>query len=282
MISAEEREYILRNAYVPEHGIGLMTSVSRGEPYLVEEHLGFKGDGWYILVGYALDGQFSEERCERVFRQAVAEFKPTYLWFIGPTVPGFLDDSCATRESDRYYRIGPEWEMPRGLERSVRRGARDLSVAEGWSWTGEHEALVHEFLRRQTLPPLVRELYRSMAAYVTSSDTSLVLEARNPKGRLTAFFVLDLEPERFATYVVGCYSRKWYVSHASDLLFARMIELARERGKETVNLGLGVNPGIRRFKEKWGGAPFLAYEFCEYRSGLVRAPSLIRLLEGKL
>jgi hypothetical protein len=32
-----------------------------------------------------------------------------------------------------------------------------------------------------------------------------------------------------------------------------------------LHLGLGVNAGIRRFKEKWGGAPTLAYEFCEWR-----------------
>jgi len=26
-----------------------------------------------------------------------------------------------------------------------------------------------------------------------------------------------------------------------------------------VNLGLGINEGIRRFKEKWEGKPFLSY-----------------------
>ncbi len=38
-----------------------------------------------------------------------------------------------------------------------------------------------------------------------------------------------------------------------------MVKLALTEGKKTVNLGLGVNAGIRRFKEKWGGAPFLNY-----------------------
>lgn len=42
-----------------------------------------------------------------------------------------------------------------------------------------------------------------------------------------------------------------------------MINLAREYGKGYINLGLGVNEGIRRFKEKWGGIPFLRYEFYE-------------------
>jgi hypothetical protein len=61
-----------------------------------------------------------------------------------------------------------------------------------------------------------------------------------------------------------------------------MIKLTREHGKEIVNLGLGVNAGIRRFKEKWGGIPYLNYEFCERHYGYTRTVSLIKSLEGKL
>ena len=41
--------------------------------------------------------------------------------------------------------------------------------------------------------------------------------------------------------------------------FFEMVNLALIKGKKAVNLGLGINNGIRRFKEKWGGAPFLIY-----------------------
>jgi hypothetical protein len=46
--------------------------------------------------------------------------------------------------------------------------------------------------------------------------------------------------------------------------------MARESGKAYVQLGLGVNPGIRRFKEKWGGKPTLPYEHCKYRPSGMR------------
>jgi hypothetical protein len=61
-----------------------------------------------------------------------------------------------------------------------------------------------------------------------------------------------------------------------------MIELALREGKEYICLGLGVNSGIRRFKEKWGGKPFLAYEFCERRYKRGRINPLMRLLQEKL
>jgi len=38
-----------------------------------------------------------------------------------------------------------------------------------------------------------------------------------------------------------------------------MVNLAQSEGKKTINLGLGINKGIRQFKEKWGGVPFLPY-----------------------
>lgn len=41
-----------------------------------------------------------------------------------------------------------------------------------------------------------------------------------------------------------------------------LIKIALEKGKEYINMGLGINEGVKKFKEKWGGRPFLDYEFC--------------------
>ena len=93
---------------------------------------------------------------------------------------------------------------------------------------------------------------------------------------MSAFFIIELAAEQFDTYMLGCYSKKNYTPHASDLLFSEMIAFARERGKSTINLGLGVNEGIRRFKMKWGGKPYLNYEFCECYFG---KPSPVSLFD---
>ena len=49
------------------------------------------------------------------------------------------------------------------------------------------------------------------------------------------------------------------VPGASDLLLRELVKVAHAARKKAVNLGLGINDGIRRFKEKWGGVPFLPY-----------------------
>ena len=89
---------------------------------------------------------------------------------------------------------------------------------------------------------------------------------------MAAFYVVDLAAKNFATYVIGCHSKRNYVQGASDLLFFEMINMSIESGKKYMHLGLGVNEGIRQFKEKWGGMPTRKYEMCEL---VVRKRSLL-------
>ena len=283
MINPEDEAYILERAFVPEHILSLMVPISKGEPFLKEEHLVFVKDNWLILVGYPLEGNFSQERCERVLKQAVETFRPEYLWFIGPDIPPSLQGSCKERQTDQYYKFDlNRTKLKPSLQRVADKASKELIVERGHSISKEHEALISELLKREKLPPRLRELYRAMPDYVAHSSTSCVLNARDKNGKLCAFFVVELGAKNFSTYVLGSHSKKHYVSHASDLLFLEMIKLTREHGKNTINLGLGVNEGIRRFKEKWGGIPFLNYEFCERYYGYTRTVSLIKSLEGKL
>jgi len=283
MISPEDEVYILERAFVPEHILNLMVPISKGEPFLKEEHLVFIKDNWLILVGYPLEGNFSQERCERILKQAVETFRPEYLWFIGPEIPPSLQGSCRERQTDQYYKFDlNRTKLKPSLQRVTDKASKELIVERGHSISKEHEALISELLKREKLPPRLRELYRAMPDYVVHSSTACVLNARDNNGKLCAFFVVELGAKNFSTYVLGSHSKKHYVSHASDLLFLEMIKLTREHEKNTVNLGLGVNEGIRRFKEKWGGIPFLNYEFCERYYGYTRTVSLIKSLEGKL
>jgi hypothetical protein len=117
---------------------------------------------------------------------------------------------------------------------------------------------------------MVKALLFHMWQYVGRSDGSLVLNAWDKRDRLAGFYVLDLTTRDFSTYIIGCHSKEHYVKGASDLLFYEMIQVSLEHAKAYIHLGLGVNEGIRRFKEKWGGVPFLTYELCRLE---VRKPS---------
>ncbi len=282
MITREEESYVLTRAYVPEHIVSLMGLISKGDPFLMEDHLGFAKDNWLILVGYPLEGNFSQERCERILKQAVDTFRPEILWFIGPEAPASLSDSCKERQTDQYFTFDTETTVLRpSLQRTVDKASENLTIERGCSISQDHQALISEFLNRENLPDRVRELYHAMPEYVGRSSSAWTIDARDKAGNLCAFSVIDLGAKNFSAYILGSHSKKHYVPHASDLLFFEMIRLTREHGKGSINLGLGVNEGIRRFKKKWCGEPFLKYEFCDRRYGAVRKASLIDALMGK-
>jgi hypothetical protein len=281
VISPAQEADILARAYVPEHIVSLMALISGGDPFLLGDYLGFAGDNWLIFVGYPLDRDFSREKCELILKQAGETYRPGYVRFIGPETPSFIENPCTERESDRYYTLEID---PAGLKPSLRRitvKASALRVEREQTFSRQHEALVAEFIGRMTLPPRVRELYRTMPDYVGRSPTAWTLSARDKAGNLCAFYVVDLGAVHFATYLLGAHSKKYCVPHASDLLFQEMIDLSLEHGKDVINLGLGVNEGIRRFKEKWGGIPSLRYEFCGYRYGTAGKVSLIDALMAR-
>lgn len=266
MISPEDERYILSRAYVPEHIVGLMTGISRGEPFLTDGYVGFSKDNWVILVGYPLGDDFDHEDFGRVIAGTITAFRPEYLWFIAPEVPASVAQLCQARESDVYYTLALQHFEPRAhLRRLVNRASRELTVERGRELGQDHQDLIQEFLEREKPAPRIEALFLSMAGYLGASDTAVVLTARDRAAAAAAFYVVELAATHFATYVVGCHSKRHYAVGASDLLFAEMVALARAHGKSYIHLGLGVNAGIRRFKEKWGGVPRLPYECCEYR-----------------
>lgn len=282
MLSPEQERYILENAYVPEHITNLMVGISAGEPFWIEDYVLYARADWLIFVGYPLGGHYQAAAFTATLNDTINKFNPACTWFIAPEMPeSFL--RAARRESDEYYKLDIRNQtVKKNLVQVIRKASAGLAIEKSRQFSSDHVALTKEFLKREKTAPRVRELFLRMREYVARSSTSLVLSARDKDGNLSAYYVIELAAAKFATYVVGCFSKKHYVAHASDLLFFEMINLARENHKEYIHLGLGVNEGIRRFKKKWGGVPFLKYEFCELSAGPEEPLSWLRSLEARL
>ena len=279
MITAEEEEYILTKAYIPEHVVGLMTRVSGGEPYLVESYFCLRKNDWLILVGYPLQRDFVIHEFEPIFDKVVKKFRPSHVSLIAPEFPQSLAASCQERESDHYYTLDIQnTEIKRGLWRVVDRAMEHLTVERSTNMGEAHHELTVEFIERAKPPSRITELLFKMPGYVGRVSNAVVLNAWDKSKNLAAFYVVDLAAKDFSTYVIGCHSKKTYVPYASDLLFFEMIKMSRECGKHYIHLGLGVNKGIRQFKTKWGGIPTRPYEMCEL---LLRKPSILDAIIAK-
>ncbi len=283
MISTQEEEYILRKAYVPEHIPDLMSLISGGEPFLRDGYLFFVKNGLLMFIGFPLDREFEEDTFTDTLRDAAEQFNIEDVRFIASVLPTSFTRSCRHATSDHYYRLDIEtFKIKSSLKRECEKVSQVLSLGRNKEYTSEHQDLVKEFIERVSPEELVKALYMSMEEYVSSSQTAYLLDARDKNGNLSAFYVIDTAATDFLTYLIGCYSKQIYVPHASDLLMRETINIAQNEGKQYIHLGLGVNGGIRKFKEKWSGYPFLKYEYCEQVAGSSIKHGLMDYLRSKL
>lgn len=284
MLTPEEKKYILDKAYIPEHIVDLMVPISKAEPFLRNGYLFFKRKEGIIFIGYPLEHIFTTKDLENALDNVIKSHRPEYIWFMAHEIPPSLIRLCQKRESDYYYKLElKNFEIKKDLMRIIKKASRELTLKKERDISEGHKELISEFIEREKPDAIIRTLFLSMEGYVKESETSAVLSAYNKNGELTAFYVIESGAVDFATYVVGAHSKKIYIAGASDMLFSEMINFSKENSKSYIHLGLGVNEGVRRFKEKWGGVPFLRYEFCEYAAtGYSKFLKMLKFLRPKL
>jgi hypothetical protein len=255
MLNDQERKWVYRHAYLPEHLPGYVGAVSGAEPFLHHNYLYFLGNKHLFLNGYPLEprsdppAQIYDYVCER-FQPTTAAVIASAIW-----LPAEQYEQQAT---DSYYRLDlPLTPIDSAVAYMLRRAQRDLQVTRG-SFGKEHKKIIKVFLADHRFNRRQKYLFKHIPQYLKASDSAVLFEARREK-ELVAFNIVDLGAAEYAFYLFSFRSSKIEVPGASDLLFHEMVNLAHAEGKKAVNLGLGVNAGIRRFKEKWGGTPFLNY-----------------------
>jgi hypothetical protein len=276
VITSEEKQYILSQAYVPEHAVDLITRLSGGEPFLNDDYLCCLKGHWLIIVGYPLAGNFKLRSLEDFYERITKKFSPRTVSLIAPELPTKLSVQSHEKESDSYYTLDIQGlTIKSGLKRVVKKAQSQLNIQCGDRMQKDHHELAQEFIERVKPGPRVKKLLLKMPEYVGNTEHSILLDAWNNDKKLVAYYIVDLAVKKFSTYVIGCHSKINYVPGASDLLCYEMIRISRDRGKSFIHLGLGVNEGIRRFKKKWGGRPTLKYEMCEL---VLKKPSLLETI----
>jgi hypothetical protein len=256
MRGIEDHQFVYDHGYLPEHLTAYVSAVSEEAPHLHEGHLCFVRKKHMTFVGYPLGPDAHDT--PSAYESACERFKPESVGLMAPEIwlPEHQDKSL---ERDHYYRLKlPLGKIDADTAYMVRRGSRELTVNQG-TFSREHKKLLKAFIADKDLPRPEQLIYKRIPHYLKRSDSAVLLEARKGK-ELTAFTVVDIGTKDYAFYMFNIRSEKTGVPGASDLLFSEMARMAHEAGKPFLNLGLGISPGIRRFKEKWGAGPFVSHE----------------------
>jgi hypothetical protein len=264
MITAAQEDYIERHAYVPEHIPQYVTAISQTEPFLFGDFLAYAKKGHLILVGYPLKETFKEKRMRKALEDAVKRLRPESVSLTAPAIPSSLEN-CVRLPSDHYYRLDlSSISISQKLRNMLKRAARELSVGKNKNFDEEHRKMVEEFLKTHSVDEATRFIFQRIGKYLSVSKTAWIFDARTSRGELVAFDVAEFRPRDYALYMFNFSSDARYVPGASDLLLSEVIHQADTERKKYINLGLGINPGVTFFKEKWGGVVFLPYAFCLY------------------
>ncbi len=259
MLSSE----ILKQANVPEHSLYFMQAVSGAQAFVVNDYLCFNDSSSLTIIGYPLKGQYSDKAYIEAKNQALEKTKLSQCYTVSAQLPDSLMQYV--HEEDDFYTLEIESEIPKKLINPITKASKNLRVDMTKDFTKEHRRLWTEFMSRVPLKPMVRRLFAS-TEYVFSQDVEelYLLNAWNEDNKLVACLLLDFAPEKFCSYILGAHSKSYYSAHAHDLLFAKMLEVSREKNKEYIHLGLGVNEGIKRFKLKWGGKKALSFKMASW------------------
>lgn len=255
MLSDADRDLIYKKAYLPEHLWVYVEAISGGRAHLHGNYLCYACRDHLIFIGYPLESPSGETA--EAFHSAWERFQPATAAVIAPEVQPF-SRHADIQTPDDYYRLElPAPPAAPKVANMLRRADRELQVVTGrFQW--EHRRLVNEFIKTHSLSTEQVFIYKRIGEYLKRSQTARVLEAR--KGaRLAAFNIVDFDSADCAYYMFSFRSTKLVVPGASDLLFHHMLLMAQSEAKQAVNLGLGLHPGVRQFKEKWGGRPFLRH-----------------------
>ena len=267
MLTPPEERFVLDHAYVPEHVPGYVRAISGADPYLLGDYLSFRIEDSLLINGYSLTHSSDETALRHAVEAAVARFKPGHVALIAPKIPRSLA-ADQPRERDQYYQLDlTRVTRDAKLQNMLRRADREVHVDCSRDIREEHLCLIAEFVHGHAVADEITYIFGRIPEYLSAVPTARVFSARDGTDTLIAFDVAEFAARDYAFYQFNFRSGKQYVPGASDLLLHAVIAAAQAEGKHFLGLGLGINSGVRRFKEKWGGQPFLPYEYCRYHPG---------------
>lgn len=274
MLNTEERRLVYEHAYLPEHLPDYAEAISGAEAHLLDDYLCFRRRNHLIFVGYPLKNKRSDRK--KAYDAAIERFHPSTIAILAPKI-WLPPQTYEAQPEDIYYRLDlPLVSIDAEVAYMVRRAGRELRVEEG-VFGKEHKRLVKGFISGRELSQEQKEIYQGIPRYMKRARTAHLIEARKGDD-LVAFNIVDMGAAKYAFYLFNVRSTRKKVPGASDLLFHEMVRMAHAEGKKALNLGLGIHPGVRHFKEKWGGTPFLTHA----SAWVTRKPLEMGRLEDKL
>jgi hypothetical protein len=241
--------------------------------------VGYEADEQVVLIGYPLHDPRDSEAMSRAVDQALKISGLRKLTVIGASRPPQAPAKIRTGRDGYYVLPLPAPPPAAKLKNLLRRAERELTIDHGRQFDNDHRKLVDRYLAERTLSAGTRRIFRQIPVYIEASPGSRIVSARTAAGRLAAFAVGEYASLHTAFFMFCFRDPALAPPGSADRVFSGLLEEAAGRGQARMNLGLGVNAGIRFFKRKWGAQLFLP---CIETGWDISPPGLVSRLRGFL
>jgi hypothetical protein len=279
MIGPDRLDRVSADAVVPEQVIPYVRSLGDSRPFMLGACVGYQSEGEVVLIGYPLHDPRDSGAMSQAVELALKIPGLQKITVIGASRPPQAPEK--TRSTQDGYCVLPIPTPPPAakLKSLLRRADRELTLEQCRRFDKDHQQLVDRYLSERTLAAGTRHIFRQIPGYLQASPGSLLVSARTAGGQLAAFAVGEYASLHTAFFMFCFRDPSLAPPGCADLVFSELLEEAARRGQIRMNLGLGVNEGIRFFKRKWGAQFFLP---CIETGWEIRTPGLMSHLRGFL
>ncbi|SDB22396.1 hypothetical protein SAMN05660653_01087 [Desulfonatronum thiosulfatophilum] len=276
MIGPSRLDHVAANAVVPEQLVCYVRTVAGSTPRQFDSCLGYESPDDLVLIGYPLHDPLDEQALLHSVDLALESATAPRITVIAATrpkqaPPQSADHDHASQNSDdgndAYLSLPIPMPAPgQKLRNLLRRARREVVLDQGRTLDQDHLALIDRYLESRDLEPGIRHIFRRIPEYVQSCPGALVVSARMADQEaprkadaqpLAGFVVGDFTSLSTAFYMFAFRNPDIAPPGTADLLLHALLQEGAQRGQIRMNLGLGINPAIRFFKQKWGAEVFL-------------------------
>lgn len=261
-------QHITAQALVPEQLLHYVGAVASSSPRMFGPCVGHVYEKSVVLIAYPPTATEPESAaCQADIDAALAAVQDSadveHVTVLAPLRPTAAPPPTDSPANDIFWALPLPTPPPaQKLRNMLHRASRDMYITQDNQWTAAHSALADMYCRTRPLEAGTRHIFQHLGAYVQQTPTQgdvRIFSAYSPHNdALLACALGDYSAMGTAFYMFA-FRQPHAPPGTSDALLQALCAEGAARGHSLLNLGLGINPGIAFFKQKWQARPWLSY-----------------------
>ncbi len=262
MTKLQMLQYINAWAITSDQLLNYVSSVSGVQSELMGNYVVHRQYDNIIMIGYNLENPHSVEQLDIIIEQLVMEQNVKTFTVLAPIRPNIAPKEAISSEEDAYWFLDlPISKLNFKVKNMIVKANDKINIIKTngkGAWTTEHQELMLSYIKTKIMDSALCSILQGLGKYLITSPQVELFSAYDKNNKLMACALADFSSFNTSFYMFA-FRKKNSFPGVSDAILYAILNEASARGYVKCNLGLGINDGIRFFKQKWGAKPILPF-----------------------